>query len=72
MQEVQVMFTGGGRWYSYQWPVTERPALKVGDRVVVPPNWNNDFPSFATVMQLGRGEGYSGPLATIMEKVEDE
>jgi hypothetical protein len=47
---VQVTFPGGSRAYTYEWP-SVRP-LKLGDKVVTPPNWANNDYQFAEVTSL--------------------
>lgn len=73
MQYVSVEFNESpGKVYAYQWGGEK--ALKMDDRVVVPANWANEYPSFARVVVVYSDReqcGYKGPLATIMGLVDE-
>lgn len=69
MQYVQVKFPETDRWYSYQWD-GERP-MEIGDKVVVPPTYLSEYPSFARVVALGRNPNYDGPLKSLMGVVDE-
>jgi hypothetical protein len=73
MQYVSVKFNETARTYAYQWG-GEKP-MQVGDRVVVPANWANEWPSFATVVTVHADResvGYAGPMADLMGLVDEQ
>ena len=74
MQYVGVEFrTGPNRVYAYQWGGEAK--LEIGQRVVVPANWNNPIPSFADVKVVYQGREsvpFKGPLADIMGLVMED
>lgn len=69
-QVVQVQILGAPRKYTYGWvfnPLEGGGALRVGDRVEIPPNQVQAEGSSATVVALG--SDYDGPMKSIVRKI---
>lgn len=71
-QVVQVRFPGANRLYTYAWdfdPALGQEALRVGERVAVPPNVMQEEGGSGIVEVLG--STYSGQMARIVGRVDD-
>jgi hypothetical protein len=78
-QLVKVRFDTGPQLYTYKWSFSlDRPQymgyrtpLKVGDRVITPPNWRNPNEGEATVVELG-SDWPGSPIAELRGRVPND
>lgn len=71
-QFVQVQFLGANRLYTYAWdfdPAEGEQALRLGERVAVPPNVMQEEGGSGIVAVLG--SDYTGPVEQIVRRVPD-
>lgn len=65
-QKVQVRFPGGTTNYTYLW--TGTMPLKIGDKVVTPPNWVNG--SYQTAEVVSLTSNYDGRIESLAGLVD--